>query len=98
MTIAITRLAARRGETFLLVSRDGKAVGMIEKMRDTRSDTHPWQVFARRDGQPRERVAIFYAPKVPAWNGEGPRYEHGGRKEAIAFAESYFATTTNQEN
>lgn len=51
-------------------AHSGAVVGMLEKFRDTRTDTHPWKAFAGY-GEGRKFIGPFYK-------------EDGGKEAAIA--------------
>jgi hypothetical protein len=46
LTIELREKATGKGSALWLVHEDGKIVGMLEKYRDTRTETHPWKAFS----------------------------------------------------
>lgn len=92
--VKIEKYSAVIGGEVYAVIQNGKMVGFIEKKKSTRSDILPWEVYKivrTSDMVCPTRVAIFFSKKVPAWNGDGPEYKHGGKREAFKFAKGYFA-------
>ncbi len=48
-----------------LVIVNGAVVGQLEKIRDTRTDRHPWKAYSGT-GQTRRYLGAFYAGKSAA--------------------------------
>lgn len=64
--VKVTKVRDARGarSAMFVVSLDGVELGLLEKYRDTRTDTHPWKAF----------VGIGAACEfIDAWYGPGSR-------------------------
>lgn len=65
------RKARGSSPSVYLVRLDGRVVGLLEKFRNTRQDTHPWKAFGPRNGSTQNLLlGVFYQ-------------EDGGRKAAL---------------
>ena len=85
-------LSYAKAQAFLIVERNGVAVGFIVKHKNTASDIHPWKVFSVGTlSSPSSLLRCFYtdadALKI------GPDFDGvtGGRVSAEAFARRHFA-------
>jgi hypothetical protein len=69
-----------------LVKDGGAIIGMMEKYRDTRTETYPWQAYLGTGGNP-TFLGSFY-------RHHAPDVMNGGRKAAIqAIADARHATS-----
>jgi hypothetical protein len=97
MSVTIRKAtAAEHGKTFVrsrcyMIEHGGKVVGIIRKDRNTKTDVHPWKVFAV--GPFGGLLATFYDDADAAKIGPAFDYETckiGGRVAAEVFARRYF--------
>lgn len=95
MSVKITKIPSPfKGETRYLVEKGGKAVGLITKAKNTRTDIHPWKVFRiEGDMKPNTKLADFYddADSVKI----GPTFDYntckiGGKTAAFLYARKHF--------
>jgi hypothetical protein len=91
-----------KGERLFLVERDGVVVGFISKLRNTRTDFHPWRVFecAAPSNFPRPAtlLTVFYTQADA--RALGPDFQRsdaklGGKAAAVAFARTHFQAVTH---
>lgn len=68
-TIKQTRTATSQLSAQYVVLENGEEIGLIEKYRDNKSETHPWKAF-RGIGMGCQFIGSFYP-------------EEGGKKAAI---------------
>lgn len=95
MSVNITKIPSpTKGETRYLVESKGKAVGLITKAKNTRTDIHPWKVFQINGAPlPNTMLATFYDDADSVKIGPAFDYEKckiGGKVAAFTYARRAF--------